>query len=54
MGEAKRRKDRLGPWYGKEVVPGHPDWREPPRRERPAYDRGSAVVRVAEPRTPSG
>lgn len=57
MGEAKRRKDRLGPWHGKEVAPGHPDWREPPRRERPAYDRdrvrGESAVRfMADPAEP--
>jgi len=25
MGEAKRNKARLGDWYGKAIVPGHPD-----------------------------
>ena len=30
MGEAKRKKARLGEWYGKPVVPGHPDYAPPP------------------------
>ncbi len=29
MGEAKRRRERLGEWYGKSVVPGHPDYMPP-------------------------
>ena len=29
MGEAKRRRERLGEWYGKPVVPGHPDYVPP-------------------------
>jgi hypothetical protein len=29
MGESKERRRRLGVWYGKDVVPGHPDFKEP-------------------------
>lgn len=29
MGEAKRRRERLGEWYGKPVVLGHPNYVPP-------------------------
>lgn len=59
MGEAKRNRERLGPWYGRPVVPGHPDWKPPKPEERPIRNRdglrGESVVRSAvdpaEPRT---
>lgn len=35
MGEAKRNRERLGPWYGGPVVPGHPDWKEPAKKPKP-------------------
>lgn len=34
MGEAKRNKTRLGDWYGKKIVPGHPDC--PPPKPKPS------------------
>jgi hypothetical protein len=49
MGEAKRKKERLGPWYGRPVAPGHPDFVEPPRRERPTYERRTVAVATSEP-----
>lgn len=45
MGEAKRRKERLGEWYGTPVVPGHPDHVEPPKK--PEYDPETAEVRMS-------
>ncbi len=35
MGEAKRNKARLGDWYGKKIVPGHPDC--PPPNPKPSF-----------------
>lgn len=29
MGEAKNNRKRLGLWYGKPIVPGHPDYIAP-------------------------
>ncbi len=34
MGQAKRNKARLGEWYGRPIVPGHPDFVPPKRSER--------------------
>jgi len=29
MGEAKKKRERLGEWYGKPVTEGHPDYVPP-------------------------
>ncbi len=44
MGEGKRRKERLGDWYGRPVTKGHPDFVEPRCEERSAYDSTSARI----------
>lgn len=36
MGQAKRNKARLGEWYGRPIVPGHPDYVPPKKPERRA------------------
>lgn len=45
MGQAKDKKKRLGGWYGRPVVPGHPDYREPEKKPGPTtHDRAVVVV----------
>lgn len=39
MGQAKRNKQRLGEWYGRPIVPGHPDYVPPKKPERRALPR---------------
>jgi len=46
MGEAKKKRERLGEWYGKPVVPGHPDYVAPPPAEpRQEYAQAPRVPR---------
>jgi hypothetical protein len=44
MGQAKDKKRRLGDWYGRPVVPGHPDYVPAKPRGRREYDRSVLVV----------
>ena len=56
MGQAKDRKARLGEWYGRPSVPGHPDFVPPKKPERiaaPETTREEPMHPEAA-RTPSG
>jgi hypothetical protein len=44
MGEAKDKKRRLGEWYDKPIVSGHPDYVPAKPRGRREYDRSVLVV----------
>lgn len=51
MGEAKRKKARLGEWYGNAVTPGHPDYVPPepppaPLVPRIGRRRASSMLRL--------
>ena len=48
MGEAKRKRERLGEWYGRSIVPGHPDHVAPPPGSEPPPERDeqTAVARI--------
>lgn len=53
MGEAARKRKRLGEWYGKSVVPGHPD--HPATKvaaKAAATPQGEPVTVVSLPDTP--
>lgn len=55
MGQARRNKARLGEWYGRSIVPGHPDYVPPKKTERHAalrsVDRGYDTTKRNDPST---
>lgn len=44
MGEEKRKRARLGEWYGKPIVPGHPDYIAPVKA--PAQTKAKPAIRA--------